>query len=103
MSLASPPHCFVLLLGFSKESVEDAVFQRHPFPERASRHVHGWNDFAFPPARRGIDKFAGLVVAQEERVRRGDHSITVDHKAFRQPLFPEHRAVEPIERHQRVQ
>ena len=103
MSLAFPPHRCVHLLRFSKKSVEDTVFQRHPFPESPSRHVHGWNDFAFPPARRGIDKFAGLVVAQEERVRRGNHSITGDHKAFRQPLFPEHRAVEPIKRHQRVQ
>ncbi|MBA7486562.1 hypothetical protein ES707_22123 [subsurface metagenome] len=103
MSLTFPPHCCVHLLGFSKESVEDAVFQRHPFPERPSRHVHGWNDFAFFPTRHGIDKFAGLVIAQEERVRRGDHGITVDHKAFRQPSFPKHRAVEPIERHERVQ
>ncbi len=111
MGLAFPPHRCIHLLRFSKKSVEDAVpstslgagFPRHPFPKRSSRHVHRRNDLAFPLARRGIDKFAGLVVTQEERVRRGDHRITVDHEALRQRLFPEHRAVEPIERHQRVQ
>ncbi len=103
VGLAFPPHRLIHRLRFSHQSVEHAVLQRHPFPERASRHVDRRHDLAPDLARRGVDQLARLIVAKVKHLWRGDDRVAVDHEALRQRPPPEHGAVEGVEGHQRVQ
>jgi len=73
---------FVHLLGLSNESRENAVLQRHPLPERTPGYIQRRNDLVSRLACYGIDEFAGLIVTREQRIRRGDHCVTVYHKAL---------------------
>ena len=66
---------------FANESVEDAVFEGHPFPHGAIRFVGRHDDLIANLAGERIDQLARLIVAEEQGIGRRDQRVAMDHES----------------------